>query len=277
MFGVGYEYTLALDEGKPIANIHSANLRKKPIKTKDTGSYIGLKQATGNDEVRRELQLNPTPFTAYILTQSPDPAMKAKNQREVLYVTGPSGSGKSTYSSAYAKQYHKLFPDDNIIMFSAVSYDEAFAKLPLIRVVLDDTFIDKQLSEDRNTITLEDLKDSLVIFDDIDVIHNDEVKKLVQKLRDECLEIGRHQNISMIITSHQICNYKETKIVLNESNYVVVFPNSGAAGQIKDYFRRYAGFTKKQIDKFMSIKTRWLCFSKASPQYMMYQNGILLI
>lgn len=279
MAGIGFDFSIDIDKGKPIAQIMTVTSKKGRRKITDTGSYVGLREVKddGSQQVNANVDFENTGIAKYVLTQTPDPLMKKKNQREVLYVSGPSGSGKSTYTADYVRNYHRDFPNDAIVMFSAVSDDDAFKKIPLIRVVLDETFIDRQLSEDEDTIRIEDLSDSLVIFDDIDVIHNDEVKKLVQKLRSECLEIGRHQNISMILTSHQIFNYKETRIILNEANYVVTFPRSGSAGQIRDYFRRYAGFNKKEIDDIMSIKTRWICFSKTAPQYILHQTGARLL
>lgn len=117
---------------------------------------------------------------------------------------------------------------------------------------------------------------SLCIFDDIDVVSNPAAKKAVQELRNRCLEIGRHAQVSMIVTTHQLMNYRETKIVIMEATKVVVFPLSGARRQIRRFFESYTTLDKKNIDEIFKLKTRWVCVSKTYPQYILYSGGIYL-
>ena len=60
------------------------------------------------------------------------------------------------------------------------------------------------------------LQDSLVIMDDIDVINPKKVKDAVFHILNEILQIGRHFNITCIVTNHLPTDFQRTRIILNE-------------------------------------------------------------
>ena len=126
-------------------------------------------------------------------------------------------------------------------------------------------------------ITIEDLSNSLTIFDDVDVIPGKKLRLWIQDLRDQCLQHGRHNNINLICTTHQLCNYKATKILLMESTKVVFFPNSGGAAQIRRFLKEYGELEKEQIAKVLEIKSQWVMLNKAAPKYILHANGCYLI
>ena len=45
-------------------------------------------------------------------------------ERQVLYVSEQSGSGKSYFIMEYVKKYQKLFPKNDVILFSGLDEDE---------------------------------------------------------------------------------------------------------------------------------------------------------
>lgn len=270
------DFSLALNKGRPIAKITTAT--RNGICNDD---FLGIKCIEGIDKeskpVKKNFEVDAGIQRVCMLTPTPDPGMKKRNQRDVYYVSAPSGAGKSTFCGEYMRNYHETFPDDTIVVFSAVPDDPAFKGIPLLRIKLDDEFRDNQINETEDMIKIDDLQDCLVLFDDIDVIHDVTTRKIVQAMRNQALEIGRHWNISMLCTSHQLMNYKETKILLMEATRVVVFPKSGSGAQIKRYLKTYGDLDKHQIKRVFDLRSTWICFGKSCPQFILHVGGAYLL
>lgn len=189
------------------------------------------------------------------------------------YIAGPAGSGKSTKAAEYALLFQKLYPDSKIIMFSRVDDDTAFIDVKLKRVVLSE-----DLAE--NPLDIEEVEPgSLVIFDDVDAIVNQKLRKSVYGLQMQIMEIGRHKNIKCLITQHLINgnDKKHTRTIMNEMDYVTLFPESCGFHQIEYFLKNYFGFKKHQIEKFMNTDSRWITLFKKVPQMMLTQTDIFLI
>lgn len=214
-----------------------------------------------------------------------EPVPDIEKERDVLYVSGPSGAGKSTFIATYLKNYCDIFPDNDIYMFSCVDSDPAFEMFEsngpkkyrdkLIRIVLNSEYLED--IRQGEGITEHDLANSAVIFDDIDVMSDKTLKENIINLRSKCLEIGRHFNITTCCTTHQLCNYNKTKILIQESNKVVVFPRSGSTYHISRFLREYCGMKKNEIDKFINLPSRWVMIHKSYPQYILYKDGAYLV
>lgn len=197
--------------------------------------------------------------------------VKGEKQRDNLFIAGASGSGKSYYTANYAEEYTKMYPDNKIYLFSRVLDDERLDNIEkLQRIVINDELID-------DPIMTEELANSLVIFDDIDTIKNEELKNEIMHMRQDILEIGRHPNIYCISTAHMLTNYKETRSLLNESNEVIFFPKSSGTKQIKYFLQSHAGMGSKDIKKVFNLKSRWVMLSKNYPQFILSEKSIYLV
>lgn len=192
-----------------------------------------------------------------------------KNQREVCFITGPSGSGKSTHIVKYAKLYKKLFPDNDIIVFSKIEHDE-IDELNPIRIKLNEELIDEPVDS-------KELKNSLVIFDDIDTIKDKHVREAVMDIRDDLLQVGRHDDIYVCTVSHIITDGPNTRVCLSESNCVTFFPSSGSVYHIVQFLKKYCGLSGKQTDEVLNLKSRWVTIYRRSPQYILYEKGCYLL
>ena len=84
-------------------------------------------------------------------------------ERQILYITGASGSGKSTYTANFIKKYKKLKKGSEVYCFSALADDVSLDIINPKRNTIDETLITEP-------IPVSDFADSLVVFDDIDVI-----------------------------------------------------------------------------------------------------------
>ncbi len=213
-----------------------------------------------NDKMNKELNIKDGKFFVY-----PD-----LTTQDAIYCAGPRGSGKSTFMGQYAKLFKTLFKKRDIILFSKVAEDKALDNLKPIRIPLDERFVEDPMN-------LEDLKDSLVIFDDVDTVKDKELRDILQHLQDEILELGRHQNIYCINSRHQLLNYKSTRCLLNESQKIVFFPKSGSAHVIKKMLTQYIGLDKQQIDRIFKLNSRWVALQKTYPMHIISEHSIYLL
>ena len=187
---------------------------------------------------------------------------------EKIYVSAPSGAGKSTWCSNYIKKYKKMFPENEVYVFSTVEEDEALDKHDPIRVDLH------ELVEGVNPY---DYEYSLCVFDDVDSITETPIRNSVIALRGWLLEQGRHIKARMLCTSHILMNYKSTRRLLNEATAVVMFPKAGSTYQIKKFLEKYVGMDSKDITKLLRLDSRWVAVYKTYPTFIMYEKGVYLL
>lgn len=200
-----------------------------------------------------------------------EPMPNLRNERDVLYIAGPSGAGKSTYIGKYIKNYKHAFPDNKIVVVSKVLKDPAFDCFNPIRIEIStENIID-------NPIAVSEFKNCLVVFDDIDTITDKKLVKAVQQLRDDCMEIGRHDKVSVAATSHQLLNYKQTRDMINEAQTVTFFPRSGSSYHITNFLKNYGGMNPSQINRVLSLPSRWVTLHKNYPCYVFYDKGAYLL
>lgn len=197
------------------------------------------------------------------------------NDRDTIYCAGKSGSGKSTWVGNFIERYKKLFPRNNVILFSLKQQDPALDVHNIIRIDLDeDLYI--------NPIDLKEITNSLVIFDDVDCIDekasasNKMIKNALMALKDKILQIGRSDNITIAITSHNVTDYKKSRIVLQESSLMTLFPSSGSNKQLEYCLKEYAGFNKEQIAKIKKLTTRWVTIRLTAPIVVIYERGVFI-
>jgi hypothetical protein len=127
--------------------------------------------------------------------------------------------------------------------------------LDVIRIELNEEIIE-------NPINADELPNSLCIFDNIDSLVNLKIKKQIKMLRDQLLQKGRHQNISVICTSHQITNYLDTRVTLNDSQFITLFPRAMAKRNIQYVLKSYFGMDNDKIEKAINLPTRFLTVHK---------------
>lgn len=184
--------------------------------------------------------------------------------RSVTYICGPSGSGKSVMSSKVIKNYIRMFPKNDVYIFSQKDKDPALDDLG-IRVKLDEDLVNNPIN------VTEEMKDCLVIFDDTDTIPNKKISDAVNNIKLQILELGRQNNIYCIITSHLLNpnDKKSGRVILNEFTELIFFPLSGGTHQISYCLTKYLGFKQNKIDELLDTSSRWVLVSKSYPQYIL--------
>ena len=192
------------------------------------------------------------------------------NSPEHGFIFGPTKSGKSVFCTNYAQQYQKYFNNNPVYLISDTTEDKEIEKInDLIKISMEDIMDD--------LITPESIHDSLVIFDDTDSIIDKDVFKKVERVRDRILTKGRHNNVYCLVTLHIGANHNHSRVPINESGFVVVFPKGGNWHQIDTILHKYGGLTKKQEDVIQNLPSRWVMFHKHYPPYILHEKGCYLI
>lgn len=185
------------------------------------------------------------------------------------YIAGATGCGKSTWISKFATEYKRMFPGKDVIVFSNENEDQVIDKLKPMRIKLDESIISKPIEK-------EELKHSLVIFDDIDAMTNKKIEDAISVLRDNLLKEGRKHDIYVVCSAHQLTNYQRSRNTLNDCDSIIFFPKSNPYG-IKYYLKSYGGMTKQQMERVMQLPSRWVCFKKNYPGVIIYSSGVYLL
>lgn len=238
------------EQGIPLAIIKNSKSKKVPILCVDDKEHARniYHEITLKDN--EQFQCIPNPET----------------ERQILYITGRSGSGKSYYTLHYCMEYKRMYPKRPIYLFSALTEDTTLDKLKgLKRIKLTEEFCNED-------ITSEDFKDSIVIFDDTDVISDKKIRNKVNDIMNNILQVGRHHNTSCIITTHTACNGKDTKIILNEAHSITIFPNGLGNRSLKYLLDSYLGLDKDQCKKIKALKSRWVTIVKSFPMTIISQQ-----
>lgn len=202
--------------------------------------------------------------------------MPTIDERMVYYVAGPSGSGKSTYASHLISGFKSEFPKKRIYVFSRTDpyTDPSLAPLNPIYVECNEELIETPID-----ITSQLDEESLILFDDCNTIQNDKIRKAIEKLMGDILEVGRKLGIWIIITNHLVIpnERKIARTILNEMQSLTVFPKSGSQQQIKYVLEKYYGINKKQIEDIMNVPSRWITIFKNYPMTVMHEHGAFIL
>lgn len=192
-------------------------------------------------------------------------------ERAVEYIGGPSGSGKSTVLAKMIKLHLKVFPKAKVFLFSRSRQedDPAFKGIKFRQVKIDDTLVTDPID-----VTIQE-EGSILVFDDIGTIHSDAQRRAVEKIIMDALEVGRKFRISVIVTSHLIIpnDKKFARVVMNEIQYLTVFPQSGTSQSITYALKEYFGMGKNEVDKILKLPSRWVTIHTRFPRFVMYDRG----
>jgi hypothetical protein len=222
----------------------------------ETGLVRPFADLTLKDKEDQYFQLIPNPET----------------ERQILYVTGSSGSGKSYFTKKYCREFARVFPKRPIIMISSIDKDESVDDIKNLKRMKIKTpeFLEEEFS-------IEDFKDSLVIFDDCDCIPDKKLRTKVNAIFGMISETGRHTNTYCIYTSHLATAGNDTKRILNESHSITFFPKSLGGRTLKYLCEGYLGLDKKEIEHLKKIPSRSITVMKTYPKVVVGDKDIFLL
>jgi hypothetical protein len=251
-----------LKVGRPIAKIKGGKYDGKII-------YVDSDIKTANNNDEDKIEGIPT-FNKLKLPSDAkfQPIPDNKKERDCHYISGVSGSGKSTWTKKFVKEYMNTHNNKNpVYLFSRKNEDENLDDVKPKRIKIGENLLMDPLS-------MEDFKNSLVLFDDTDIIKPRQLRDVVDHIRDEILQGGRSIGVSCIITNHNFTG-RELKTVLNECHAITVFPANYNRG-MKYLFSDYLGLDKTTINKIRKAPSRWVTIYKNFPMVILTENEIWL-
>ncbi len=184
------------------------------------------------------------------------------SQVDRLFVAGPSGSGKSTFASMYALNYQRMYPGNRVFIFSRKESDPVLdGRVPgLIRVKLDRQFA-SSYSRTTGDEPLTEYGDSLLIFDDYEMISDPTIAQAMEHLKNSALELGRAKGISTISIRHKLLSGAKSKVEFIEATHYVIFPASNL-GECMKVLKGYCHYSSEQIQRIFDDEgktQRWMC------------------
>ena len=191
-----------------------------------------------------------------------------------LAVYGPSGVGKSYFVSRFIMEYKSKYKKDcDVYVFSAVKNDPAYEDIKPTFINIDDTVITDPFNIGEFGLN----KHNLCIFDDIEALGSSHYSAIA-KFRDNCLECGRHCNIDIIAIHHVIQGGKDTKKIINECDYSIVFPRCNFSS-IQKLLANYYGFSRDDISfvRDLGKRSRAVVVKRSYPSFIMGEQEVRIV
>lgn len=194
--------------------------------------------------------------------------------QERIYVAGASGSGKTYYSTKLIKQYlshHKKHKRENdfVLVSGVAPSDDLMEMLPY---ELDPQEIAME-GLDSSVIT-----DSIILFDDVLSLPNQQVKKSLINCLNNLLETNRHTNTTVITINHLLTDAHNTRKILNECTSVVFFPNGSSKYSITKYLSTYENMDADLIRRIVNLPSRSVTLIKNhQPNIILHDKGAFFV
>lgn len=199
--------------------------------------------------------------------------------RATVFVAGSPGVGKSYFVARCLE----TFPEDyKVMLFTALTEeDDNFRDLPqqIFRVKMSPEVLGKI-----NLATLRQRSKNLIlVFDDFDNIPKGRILSEVQRILHDALangrahsEDGEDRNIHVFVTTHALNDYMKTKYLLENSNYVVVFPQGTTFCQLLRLGQKI-GLSQAQMTEMKNSGERSIIIHKVPPLYVIEGPSIKTI
>lgn len=201
-----------------------------------------------------------------------------------IFIAGPSGSGKSYYA--------KLIICGDVkkrvcLVFSKVEDDVSLDDVRNQKAKCDGEtrFIQVELDSENDLMNLPSAHDlnndgdgTICLFDDVDSFGKT-FRIYLNDYRNSLLESGRHNNISIITTSHHLANWSGTKTPRAEAEYVILFPSSNKYSAVQ-FLKQSMGIpkhlTKFYIDQAME-DGRYICCKLSAPNMIITAKSVFIV
>jgi len=255
---------LNLNKGRPLAEING-------------GEYDGeILYLQKDDEQQYSDESSGDNFGSDFDTDGRLDSLLDITQRSVSYIAGPSGSGKTTYAMNLVKKYHKVFPEKEFYLFSRTDYhnDPVYQGMRINQVNINQDLLQHPIDVEHELTG-----GSILLFDDCNTIQDDKLKKNIDKLMADIMEVGRKLDITIIITNHLVIpnEKKIARTIMNEMQSLTVFPKSGSSQQIQYALKTYFGLNKNQIQQIIELPSRWVTIHKNYPMCVVYEHGCFIL
>lgn len=263
------KYTKMLTHLKP--NVRTITLRKMIDAIEDSKEPEGLDDISKGVFARMKLDKENDKNIELSMDSlfCPIPSADPK-KRQIYYIAGQSGAGKSYFARGIAESYAKLYPDREVYLISKLNDDETLdtMKIGKPKRILLQSLLDDPLD-------INECKNCLMLFDDWDTLESAHFKVVHKLIEDLCI-MGRHTNTSLLIMSHHLTNYKQTRLILSEAQYIVLYPQACSSKAMTYVLENYGGMDKEQVKPLKKLG-RWVMLAKNYPSYILSAHNAYLL
>ena len=128
-----------------------------------------------------------------------------------------------------------------------------------------------------NEYQMELVKDSIVIFDDVDSLPDEKIIDKVYLFVKKLLQGARKQGTDVIFANHTLRNSGKTKAVIRESDFYFIFPGTGNDAQIESFMKEYVDKDRQTIRDILSVRnSRWVMIHNAAPFFVLTEHDIYM-
>lgn len=267
-----------LDESNVFPDISAKNSRAKTFKCpyckkeiKNKGDFIYHVTHDGTCPKKNKIAMDTKPAINLSPLEFMQPLPLPLEEHNVMMVTGVPKCGKSYWVNEYVKAFKQMY-NRPVFRISRVEHDATLNKDM-------DKYINIPVTNDlvEDPIKMEDLSESLVVFDDIE---SSEFKKATDKvyaLMDDIAKAGRHHKIDCLFVNQESRMAKKTKVILSCLTHIVIFPKSGSVYQYSRLLNEQLGLSKNETNKILDLNSRWVMISRAKPMYVLHEHGAYMI
>tara|TARA_Y100001938_G_C8096392_1_gene438442 strand:- start:2695 stop:3642 length:948 start_codon:yes stop_codon:yes gene_type:complete len=189
----------------------------------------------------------------------------------VISIIGSSGVGKSTLSAKIIKNSKRKDQKIFLLTKSLNDPDPAFEEI-------QDDIIEVAVDDPAELPTLEDMRDSFVLIDDLEGLPKS-IREYLFDFIDMVITCGRKLKITTLYSSH-ISNGYIHRHLLNEQVYKIVFPSSNK-WKIQQTLRlKYGISTEKLNEIFSAVKadtSRYLILHLHHPNLYATEKRVVML
>ena len=193
-----------------------------------------------------------------------DPEGNKTPLRLVQYVAASAGAGKTVYAASLARRYHRMWPDHPIwgVCKTQMADDPAWSGVPIRQLKL------AQIQGDLKTKFGN--TGCCCIVDDWDS-EEGQNREIVKQFIKDVINLGRKMRISIIVTSHQINNYHETRDIIAEAEFITLFPEATMPAHLHYMCVKKLGITPDMYRRLIK-KGRWVTIHTKAPMYILSER-----
>ena len=188
--------------------------------------------------------------------------------RTTIYSAGKSGTGKTVAMAGLLRRFAAMYPSRPIygVCKTPFERDPAFRGVPIKQLPLDffrhgELDMDKAFGRDG----------CFVLFDDWDSLDPADLKAVQHAIQD-ILNVGRKMQISCGVTSHLLTNYNQTRGIIHEADYVMLFPKK-TMQQSLTYLCSKIG-VPKEVSLRLRELGRWVVLHTGDPNFVLSEHAI---
>lgn len=211
-----------------------------------------------------------------------------ENGRVTVFISGNPRCGKSYF----AREIIDSLPEDaHIILFTALEEEDGHFKEWKKEGRLTKITVKTENLKPLEELTLTKIRSyadfPILLFDDVDTIKDEKLKRALFKLMNDVLANGRGHtkhdgtgDVHVICTSHSPNNYVQTKYTTENSEYIAIPPCGTTWKQYKTMMDKLGvpeDLQKLSFQEGKKGKFRFTIIKQTTPMYMIFGDTITLL